>query len=112
MSTPTDQQKIGDKETNTLLSAYLLSAITMNFDGESIPFHDLGAATPWLPMCARGVDLAHITTIGWDISQPTSSIAGTVEDVPDTHIVTLPDLVEVSTMIDLICYCLTSYATN
>ncbi len=82
----------------------------MNFDGESIPFHDLSVATPWLPMSARGVDLAHNTTIGWDFSQPTSSIAGTVEDVPDPCIVTLPDLVEVSTMIDPICYCLTSYA--
>ena len=64
-------------------------------------------------MCAKGVDLAHNTTIGWgSISQPTSSIAETVKDVPDTRIVTPKDLDEVSTMIDLIYYCLTSYATN
>ena len=85
----------------------------MNLDGESILFDELGAATSSLPMCAKGVDLAHNTTIGWDsISQPTSSIAGTVEDVSDAHIITPTDLDKVSTMIDLICYCLTSYATN
>ena len=83
----------------------------MNFDGESILFKDLGAATPSLPMCVV-VDLAHDTSIEGDISH--SSIAGTVEDVPDTdaRIVTPTDLEEVSTMIDLICFCLTSYATN
>jgi len=32
--------------------------------------------------------------------------------VPDACIVTPTDLEEVSTMIDLICFCLTSYATN
>ena len=63
-------------------------------------------------MCARGVNLAHNTSIEGDISHPTSSIAGTVKDVPDACIVILTDLVEVRTMIDLICYCLTSYATN
>ena len=85
----------------------------MNLDGESILFDDLGAATSWLPMCERGVDLAHNTIIDWDISQPTtSSIAGTVKDVPDACIVTPTDLEELSTMIDLIGYCLTSYATN
>jgi len=83
----------------------------MNLDGESILFDDLGAATSWLR--ERGVDLAHNTIIDWDISQPTtSSIAGTVKDVPDTCIVTPTDLEELSTMIDLIGYCLTSYATN
>ena len=82
----------------------------MNFDGESILFDDLDAATPSLPMCARVVDLAHDTSIESDISH--SSIAETVKDVPDTRIVTPKDLDEVSTMIDLIYYCLTSYATN
>jgi hypothetical protein len=84
----------------------------MNFDGESILLNDLGAATPSLLMCARVVDLAHNTSIEGDISRPTSSIAGTVEDVPDACIVTPTDLEEVSTMIDLICFCLTSNATN
>jgi len=36
----------------------------MNLDGESILFDELGAATSSLPMCAKGVDLAHNTTIG------------------------------------------------
>jgi hypothetical protein len=63
-----------------------------------------------LPMCARGIDLAHSTIIGWDdISPPTSSIAGTVQDVQVACIVMPTDLEEVSTMIDLICYCLTPY---
>jgi len=69
----------------------------MNFDGESILLDDLGA------MCARVVNLAHNTIIGWDISQSPGSIAGTVEDVPNARIVTPTDLEEVSTMIDLIC---------
>ena len=34
------------------------------------------------------------------------------EDVTYACIVTPTDLEEVSTMIDLICFCLTSYATN
>ena len=85
----------------------------MNLDGESILFDDFGAATSLLPMCARGIDLAHSTVIGWDdISQPTSSIAGTVKDVPDACIVTPTDLVEVCIMVDFICFCFTSYATN
>ena len=63
-------------------------------------------------MCARGVNLAHNTIIGRGNSQPTSNIAGTVKDVPDARIITPTDLEEVRTMIDLICYCLTSYATN
>ena len=85
---------------------------SMNFEGESILLEDLGADTPSLPMCVRVVDLAHDTSIEGDISH--SSIAGTVEDVPDAdaRIVTPTDLEEVSTMIDLICFCLTSYATN
>jgi hypothetical protein len=81
----------------------------MDFDGESILFNDLGANTPSLPMCARKVDLAHNTSIEGDVSH--SSIAGTVEDVPNACIVTPTDHEEVSTMIDLICYW-TSYATN
>jgi hypothetical protein len=86
----------------------------MNFDEESILIEDLGAATPSLPMCERAVDLAHNTSIMGDISH--SSIAGTemVEDVldADAPIVTPTDLEEVSTVIDLICYCLTSFASN
>ncbi len=83
----------------------------MNFDGESILFDDLGAATPSLPMCVRVVVLAHDTSIEGDISH--SSIAGTVKDVPDAQIVTPTDLVEVCIMIDFICFCFTSsYATN
>jgi hypothetical protein len=84
----------------------------MNLDGESILFDELGADISSPRMCTRGFDLAYNTTIGWDISQPTSSIAGTVEDVPDTHIVTPTDLEEVSSMIALICCCLTSCDTN
>ena len=82
----------------------------MNFDGESILFDDLDAATPSLPMCVRVVDLAHDTSIEGDISH--SSIAGTVKDVPDARIVTPTDLVEVCIMVDFICFCFTSYATN
>ena len=55
--------KIVDTETNTLLPN-LISAITMNFDGESILFNDLDAAAPSLPVCVRVVDLAHDTTLG------------------------------------------------
>ena len=92
------------------IPCYLLLAEAMNLDGESILFDDFGAATSLLPMCARGIDLAHSTIIGWDdISPPTSSIAGTVQDVPVACIVMSTDLEEVSTMIDLICYCLTPY---
>ena len=85
----------------------------MNFDGESILFDDLGAATPSLPMmCVRVVDLAHDTSIEGDISH--SSIAGTVKekDVPDARVVTPTDLEEVCIMVDFICFCFTSYATN
>jgi hypothetical protein len=82
----------------------------MNFDGESILFDDLGAVTPSLPMCVRVVDLAHDTSIEGDISH--SSIAWTAEDVPQARIVTQTDLVEVCIMIDFICFCFTSYATN
>ena len=78
----------------------------MNFDGESILFDDLGADTTSLPMV---INLAHNTSIEGDVSH--SSIAGTVEDVPNACIVTPTDHEEVSTMIDLICYW-TSYATN
>ena len=35
------------------IPCYLSLSITMNFDGESIMFDDLGAATPLLPMCVR-----------------------------------------------------------
>ena len=45
-------KKIVDTETD-MVPCYLMSAITMNFDGESIVFDDLGAATPLLPMCVR-----------------------------------------------------------
>ena len=82
----------------------------MNLDGESILFNDLGVATSSLPMCVRVVDLAHDTSIEGGISH--SSIAGTVKDVPDARIVTPTDLVEVCIMIDFICFCFTSYATN
>ena len=50
----------------------------MNFDGESILFDDLGAATSSLPMCVRVVDLAHDTSIAGDISH--SSIAGIADN--------------------------------
>ncbi len=70
----------------------------MNFNGESILFDDLDAATPSLPMCVRVVDLAHDTSIEGDISP--SSIAGIADDVPDARIVTPTDLEEVSPMID------------
>ena len=79
----------------------------MNFDGESILFDDLGADTTSLPMV---INLAHNTSIEGDVSH--SSIAGTVEDVPDACIITPTELVEVSTMFDLICFCLIFYATN
>jgi hypothetical protein len=82
----------------------------MNFDGESILFNDLGAATPSLPMCVRVVDLAHDTSIEGDISP--SSIAGIADDVPDALIVTPTNLVEVCIMVDFICFCFTSYAPN
>jgi len=82
----------------------------MNFDGESILFDDLGAATPSLPMCVRAVDLAHDTSIEGDVSH--SSIAGIADNVPDAHIVTPTDLVEVCIMVDFICFCFTLYATN
>ena len=83
----------------------------MNFDGESILFDDLDAATPSLPMCVRVVDLAHDTSIEGDISH--SSIAGTVKDVPDARVVTPTDLEEVCIiMVDFICFCFTLYATN
>jgi hypothetical protein len=83
----------------------------MNFNGESILFDDLDAATPSLPMCVRVVDLAHDTSIEGDISH--SSIAGTVKDVPDACIITPTDLVEeVCIMVDFIRFCFTSYATN
>jgi hypothetical protein len=58
----------------------------MNLDGESILFGNLGASTPSPPLCVRVVDLAHDTSIEGGISH--SSIAGTVKDVPDAHIVT------------------------
>jgi hypothetical protein len=54
--------------------------------------------------------LAHDTSIEGDISH--SSIAGTVKDVPASHIVTPTDLVEVCIMVDFICFCFTLYATN
>ena len=60
----------------------------------------------------RVLDLAHDTISGWDSSGPTSSIAGTHHDDPDTHIITPTDFDKVSSMVDIICHCLTSYATN
>jgi hypothetical protein len=62
------------------------------------------------PHCVRVVDLAHDTSIEGDISH--SSIAGTVKDAPDARILTPTDLVEVCIMVDFICFCFTSYATN
>ena len=84
----------------------------MNFDGESILFDSEGVATPSLPMCDRAVDLAQKTSIMGDISL--GSIARTVKDVldADARIVTPTDLEEVSTVIDIICFCLTSFASN
>ena len=82
----------------------------MNFDGESILFDDLGAATPSLPTCVRVLDLAHDTSIEGDISR--SSIAGIADDVPDARIATPINLVEVCIMVDFICFCFTSYAPN
>jgi hypothetical protein len=78
----------------------------MNLDVDSILFNELGAVTSSLPiMCARVVDLAHNTIISQDISGPTSSIAGTFQDVSNARIITLTDLDKVSTQL------LTSYAT-
>ena len=51
--------KIVDTETNTLLPN-LISAITMNFDGESIVFDDLGAATPLIFLTAALLGLPMI----------------------------------------------------
>jgi hypothetical protein len=85
----------------------------MNFDGESILFDSEGVATPSLPMCDRAVDLAQKTSIMGDISL--GSIARTVKDVldADARIVTPTIyLEEVSTVIDIICFCLTSFASN
>ncbi len=61
----------------------------MNFDGDSILFDDLDAATPSLHTGVRVLVSAHNTSIESGISH--SSIAGTgkVEDVPNTCIVTL-----------------------
>ena len=74
----------------------------MNFDGESILFDNLGAATPPLPMYVRVVDLARNNSIEGDISHSSIAGTGTVEDVPDARIITPTDLVEVCTMNDLI----------
>ena len=84
----------------------------MNFDGESILFDSEGEATPLLPICERAVDLAQNTSIMGDISL--GSIARTVKDVldADARIVTPTDLEEVSTVIDIICFCLTLFASN
>jgi len=59
-------------------------------------------------MCVRVVDLD--TSIEGDISP--SSNAGIANDVPDACIITPTDLVEVCIMVDFICLCFTSYATN
>ena len=103
-----------DKKTVTQkpIPCVLLSSETMNLDNDSILFDELDAATSWLPMCARVVDLAHNTISGRDISGPTNSIAGTFHDDPDARIITLTDLDKVSTMVDIICHCLIFYATN
>ena len=77
----------------------------MNLDIDSILFDELGMATSSLSMCARVVELAHNTIISQDISGPTSSIAGTFQDVSNARIITLTDLDKVSTQL------LTSYAT-
>ena len=84
----------------------------MNFEGESILFEEIGAATPWLPTDVMVMDLAHDTSIPGDISH--SVIAGTVKEkyVPDARVVTPTDLVEVCIMVDFICFRFTSYATN
>jgi len=84
----------------------------MNFDGELILFDSEGAAAPSLHMCERVWDLVHKTIIMGDISH--SGIARIVKYFldEDAHINTPSDLEEVSTVIDLICFCFTSYATN
>jgi hypothetical protein len=110
----THQDSRSTKKTVTWkpIPCYLLLSEAINLDNDSILFDELDAATSWLHMCARVVDLAHNTISGWDISGPTSSIAGTFHDDPVAHIITPTDLDKVSTMVDIICHCLTSYATN
>ncbi len=49
-------KKIVDTETD-MVPCYLMSAITMNFDGESIVFDDLGAATPLIFLTAALLEL-------------------------------------------------------
>jgi hypothetical protein len=63
----------------------------MNFDGDSILFNDLDAATPSQHTGVRVLDSAHNTSIESYISH--SSIAG--KDVPDARIATLTGLEEV-----------------
>ena len=82
----------------------------MNLDRDSILFDYSDAATPSLHMCERAVSWAHNTSIEGDISP--SSNAGIANDVPDARIITPTDLVEVCIMVDFICLCFTSYATN
>ena len=59
----------------------------------------------------RVLDLAHDTISGGDSSGPTSSIAGTHHDDPDSRIITPTDFDKVSSMVGLICHCLTYHAT-
>ena len=81
----------------------------MNFDGDSFLLDNSDAATPSPHRGVMVLDSAHNTSIVGHISH--HSIAGTVEDVPDARIVTRRT-VEVCIMIDFICFCLSSYATN
>jgi hypothetical protein len=73
---------------------------------------DIRAAPPWLPMSALDVDSANHTSIFGYLSKPNGVIAGPVKDVPDERIVKPIDLEEACIMIDLICFRLTSYASN
>ena len=52
-------KKIVDTETD-MIPCYVISAITMNFDGESIVFDDLGAATPLIFLTAALLGLPMI----------------------------------------------------
>ena len=78
----------------------------MNFDRESILFD---VSVQQHPPMSEGLWIWP-SIIEGDISH--SSIAGTVKDVPDARIITPTDLVEVCIMVDFICFCFTSYATN
>ena len=67
----------------------------MNFDGDSILFDDLDAATPLLDKGVRVLVWAHNTSIESDFSHSSIAGTGTVEDVPNARIITPTGLEEV-----------------